>query len=148
MSMNDDEVRVLQVPGVEVEDVQMARSFVRRHLSSVLSEDVVRDMELAASELVTNAWAHESCATVAIAIAVGGGRATVTIASTSPPTTLLADVEEWTMPAPNAPAGRGLAIVREVADNVEIEQRGASLAISVHRDIDGPRENQIGAGRS
>jgi len=48
------------------------------------------------------------------------------------------------MPAPDARAGRGMAIVREVADDVEIEQRGASLSISVHRDLNRPRESQIG----
>ncbi len=122
----------------------MARMFVRRHISPIASNDVVRDLELAVSELVTNSWAHEACATVAIGISVTGGRATVTITSTSPPTDLLADVEEWTMPAAHARAGRGLAIVRRIADDVEIEQRGASLAISVHRDLDRSRENQIG----
>jgi anti-sigma regulatory factor (Ser/Thr protein kinase) len=137
--MSDDEVRVLQVPGVEVEDVPMARWFVRHHLSPIVSEDVIRDLELAASELVTNAWAHEACATVAIGISVAGGRATVTVVSTSPATALLPDVAEWTMPAPHEPVGRGLAVVREVADDVEIEQRGASLTISVHRELKRPR---------
>ena len=132
--MSGDE-HVLWVPGVESADVPLVRNFVRSRLDRLVPDEVARDLELAASELVTNAWAHASPATVAVGVSVTAERATISVTCTSSSDSLLHDVTEWTMPAPDELEGRGLGIVRATTDGVEIEQRGSSLAISVHREL-------------
>ena len=133
--MSDDAQHVLRVPDVEVADVPVARRFVRRFLTPDVPAEVVSDLELIASELVTNAWAHAAPATVSVGVSVTAGRATVTVESVNSAASLMSDVTEWKMPAPFERGGRGLGIVRELADDIEIEQRGRNLVIAAHRDF-------------
>ena len=129
--VNDD--HVLRVPGVELADLSMARSFVRSELTPAVPEDVVSDLVLIASELVTNVWAHAAPASVNLGVSVTGDRATVTVESINPAAWFAPDVADWTMAAPEELTGRGLAVVRTIADGVDIDQRGLTLVISAHR---------------
>ena len=134
--MNDDQQHVLHVPGVEVADLSLARWFVRRQLEPSVPENVVHDLELVASELVTNACAHAAPASVRVGVGTASGRATVTVEWTSSTPSFLPDVADWTMAAPQELTGRGLAVVRSIADDVEIEQRDGRLVIAAHRRFD------------
>ena len=88
-----------------------------------LDPALVTDILLAVSELVTNGVAHGS-----------GGAITLEIASTPDQITCLVvsplhgrplpDPALWMSPVGGGPTGRGLAIVREVADEVAVESDG------------------------
>jgi anti-sigma regulatory factor (Ser/Thr protein kinase) len=131
--MNDDEERVLRVPGVELADLSMARAFVRSQLTPSVPERVVRDLELIASELVTNVWAHAVPASVNLGVSLKDDRVTVTVESANAASWFAPEVADWTMASPEQLTGRGLAVVRAIADGVDIDQRGAILVISAHR---------------
>ena len=131
--MSDDDARVLRVPGVELADLSMARAFVRGQLSHTVPEQVVRDLELIASELVTNVWAHAAPASVNLGVSVSEDRATVIVESANAASWFAPDVADWKMAEPDELTGRGLGVVRAIADGVDIDQRGAMLVISAHR---------------
>jgi anti-sigma regulatory factor (Ser/Thr protein kinase) len=131
--VNDDQEHVLRVPGVDLADLSTARAFVRRQLMASVPEDVIRDLELIASELVTNVWAHATRSSVNLGVSVSADRATFTVESVNAASWFAPDVADWTMAPPEQLTGRGLAVVRTVADGVDIDQRGMILVISAHR---------------
>jgi anti-sigma regulatory factor (Ser/Thr protein kinase) len=97
---------------------------------------IVDDLELIASELVTNAIVHpddggghpvrvevETSDTIVVAVSNVGSAAAI------PP------VDEWVPAPPLAVSGRGLGIVRRLSDAVSVEQRGELTVVTCHRRL-------------
>jgi serine/threonine-protein kinase RsbW len=118
-------------------EVAVARHAVVEHLSSHgVSSMVVDDLELVASELITNAIVHprptsEAVVRVHVEVAdlVAMWVANVGSAGAIPP------VEAWLPAAPGALSGRGLGIVRRLCDDVAVEQRGELAVVSCRRHL-------------
>jgi anti-sigma regulatory factor (Ser/Thr protein kinase) len=124
---------VLELEPGTMSNVSTARSFVRRTLEAVAPDEVVADLQLATSELVTNAFEHGEPRRVVVAVEVGDGCASVTIKSHQRAESRLADVSEWSIAGPGRLAGRGLGIVRAVADDVHVASEGDRLEVTVYR---------------
>lgn len=119
-------------PGT-MSNVSVARSFVRRALEPIVPGDVVADLQLVTSELVTNAFEHGAPQPVLVAVKATERQASVTIRSHLRRGRQVADVGEWSIAEPDRMAGRGLGIVRAVADGLEVDNDGDELTITVHR---------------
>jgi anti-sigma regulatory factor (Ser/Thr protein kinase) len=96
-----------------------------------LEGDVLDDVALVVSELLTNALRHSAAASdITVVVSSGDGRFIVTVenlvdAVRPPPT------PAWRVAAPAAPSGRGLGIVRGLAPEVAVSERDKRLAVSV-----------------
>lgn len=102
-----------------------ARDFTRTMLSaSGVPEEVTIDLVLATSELVTNAIEHGDGEQVGVTVRVDDSGpewvATVTVSSMTD--AALSDPVSWSIAPPDSASGRGLGIVRAVADTVTIER--------------------------
>jgi anti-sigma regulatory factor (Ser/Thr protein kinase) len=118
-------------------EVAAARHAVVDHLARYgVSSVVVDDLELVASELITNAIVHprpapEAVVHVHIEVAdlVALSVANVGSAGDIPP------VDAWLPAPPGALSGRGLGIVRRLCDEVAVEQRGDLAVVSCRRQL-------------
>ena len=118
-------------------EVAAARHALVEHLSRHgVSSMVVDDLELVASELITNAIVHpkpmpQAVVQVHVEVAdlVAMTVANVGSARAIPP------VEAWLPAAPGALSGRGLGIVRRLCDDVAVEQRGELAVVSCRRHL-------------
>jgi anti-sigma regulatory factor (Ser/Thr protein kinase) len=127
--------QVLELTSGSMSNVAVARRFVRDALDGVVPAAVSADLQLAASELVTNALEHGTRQPVTVTISADRGRATLAIESSTGAAATFADVEDWAIAEPDQRAGRGLGIVRTIADDVEVERDGSTLRILVHRRL-------------
>jgi anti-sigma regulatory factor (Ser/Thr protein kinase) len=113
-------------------DVAAARRFVRSSLADV-SADVVADLQLIVSELMTNAIEHGSCSDVTVELGVDDREIVLSVTSRGegeiPP------VAEWVAAPADALAGRGLAIVRELASHVWVTRDGDLSTVHVVRGL-------------
>lgn len=92
---------------------------------------VVADLLIVVSELVSNAVMHGAGGPVQLAVHEIAGRIEITVVS--PGGADVGPVRTWTMPPPGAIGGRGLALVRALADQVEASGDGASFAVTASR---------------
>ena len=112
-----------------------ARQFVADRLVGVVADaDVVADIRLAASELVTNAVEHGNSQPVEVVLAVDTGVVSLSVTSHSPHDNL-APVSAWAVAGPNEITGRGLGIVRTLADDVSVSRGGGRLTITLERHL-------------
>jgi anti-sigma regulatory factor (Ser/Thr protein kinase) len=111
-------------------DVAAARRFVRQALTGI-DPEVSADLQLVTSELMTNAIEHAASPHVTVELEIHDGEVVLTV--TSHGSAPLAPVESWVPAPPDARAGRGLAIVRELATEVEVEHAAGALRVRVHR---------------
>jgi anti-sigma regulatory factor (Ser/Thr protein kinase) len=118
---------------VSMENVGRARSFVHIAVDTAAPEQVVTDLVLATSELVTNAFEH-AAAPVEVIVRVGEARAWVTIRCAGVAPDRIGDVDGWRTAPPDRITGRGLGIVHHVADHVDVVRTGDELEITVRRD--------------
>jgi anti-sigma regulatory factor (Ser/Thr protein kinase) len=115
-------------------NVSEARRFVRRVLSECDAVDVVADLELVASELVTNAVEHGNGDDIDLMVACDGSQVTITVTSHGQ----VDDVgpsDEWRVAEPGSITGRGLGIVRALADHIDVRKRADELRIVVERAL-------------
>jgi anti-sigma regulatory factor (Ser/Thr protein kinase) len=116
-----------------------ARRFVTAALRTEgAHESAVKKLTLVASELVSNVIEHGLCVEVTVivdcsdpawwAIEVRGGRSL---------SDELAEPSGWGFPAADDATGRGLAIAREIMDEIRVRGREGELSISgrVHRRV-------------
>jgi anti-sigma regulatory factor (Ser/Thr protein kinase) len=94
---------------------------------------VVDDFELIVSELVTNAVRHGDGGPIELQ-AAADGHVVLAVASGGEPDAL-PPVAEWTLPAPGAPSGRGLAIVHRLCDEVDFRRSGERLVVCCRRQL-------------
>ncbi|HWL43971.1 MAG TPA: ATP-binding protein [Ilumatobacter sp.] len=116
--------------------ITIARRFVARTFAGRVPRDVIADLVLVTSELVTNAIEHGYGADgergpVHVAAQVGSASATVSVRS--PGDDRLADPDDWEIPTPEVRTGRGLGIVRRVSDHVEVVRQDDQVEISASR---------------
>lgn len=98
--------------------VRSARAFVNHALRSAgAPSETIEQIELAVAEACNNAILHSGSAVFSVNVAVDGDHATVTVSDDGngfhPP-------RDPRMPAPQATGKRGLAIMRELVDHVDV----------------------------
>jgi anti-sigma regulatory factor (Ser/Thr protein kinase) len=119
----------------EFVNVAAARRFVRANVAEFgMPPAVATDLELIASELVTNAIEHGAGHTVRITLDCRDGTAVLTVESAGP-SPGVGPVREWEVADPTSIAGRGLGIVRRIADEVRVDQTSDRLAVTVRRHL-------------
>jgi anti-sigma regulatory factor (Ser/Thr protein kinase) len=117
------------------ENVATARRFVADRLSGVAADSgIVDDFRLAASELVTNAVEHGNHQKVVVELAVNPGMVSLSVTSHSP-YDHVAPVCDWTVADADEITGRGLGIVRTLADGVSVSRGGGMLTITIERRL-------------
>lgn len=112
----------------DLAEVGSARRFIRANLVDV-SVELNADAQLVASELVTNAVEHGAGGPVVIALSRDGASVALTVESVGPAPDVGA-VDEWQMAPAEEITGRGLGIVRSIADRVEVIRRNGRLVIT------------------
>lgn len=116
----------------DMANVGSARRFVREQLAGHAPAAVVDDLALVTSELVTNAFEHGSPEPVALRVAVNAGSAAVTVTSRGDGERIPA-VDQWATATSEQLSGRGLGIVRAIADDIDVQRSSGSVTITVHR---------------
>jgi anti-sigma regulatory factor (Ser/Thr protein kinase) len=113
------------------EQVGTARRFVRRELSAA-SPDLAGDMQLIVSELVSNAIEHGASEQVTVEISVSNAKVVLSVESHGF-VDQLPRLEQWALAPSDEVSGRGLGIVRDLADAVQVVRENSSITITVHR---------------
>lgn len=133
----DDRLLELVVPPDRAE-VRTARRFVGDNLQGLVADDVIADLELITSELVTNAVEHGANQAIEIAVRCADDEISITVVSAGP-SPGVGPVRGWELAAIDDVTGRGLGIVRLVADHVEIDRSPERLALTACRRVGGRR---------
>ena len=113
-------------------NVSAARRFVRTELEGRAPADAVTDLMLATSELVTNAFEHGTPQPVRLTVRSNRDEASITVVSGGKGDRV-PEVDDWMTAQADRISGRGLGIVREIADDIKVERSGGNVAITVHR---------------
>lgn len=109
------------------ESIGDARDFIRGVLrDDAVAPGIIDDVTLVVSELVTNAVGHGSGGPVTVRIETAPDEVVCVVRSTGGP---LPDPATWRFPGVSGRTGRGLAIVRALADAVEVEVDGSSVVL-------------------
>jgi anti-sigma regulatory factor (Ser/Thr protein kinase) len=121
------------------EDVAVARRAVVEHLTTRgIPSVVVDDLELVASELVTNAIVHPKPSTrpgAVVHVHVDVSSDVVLSVANVGPADAIPPVDDWHPVSPAALSGRGLGIVRRLCDEVAVEQRGELAVVTCRRQL-------------
>ncbi len=113
----------------ETASISEARRFVRDAAADVVDgADVGGDMELAASELVTNAVEHGFGEPVIVTVTIDPPTVAISVRSVRTPSGP-ADPSTWAGPLPTVRTGRGLAIVRSISDEVSVEADESTVTV-------------------
>lgn len=124
--MTHDDVSRIEL-AANVAEVAAARRFVRNTLVEV-PPPVVDDVQLIASELVTNAIEHGPGGPVVVELDCTDSVVRLTVQSPNPQANI-ANPRRWAIPSADALSGRGFGIVRRVADRVEVRRNDAFLIV-------------------
>jgi len=118
------------------ENVVVARRFIGAWVSDRTSDrTTIGDLELAVSELVTNAIEHgDNAEPVEVAVGLDGDVLTVSVRSHGN-VSALAPTSEWEVAGFEAIAGRGLGIVRAVVDRIDVTRESDMVTVTVGRSI-------------
>ena len=112
----------------DLAEVGVARRFVRKVLVGKPAA-LAADAQLVASELVTNAVEHGTGGPVVVELQCADSAVELTVVSNGPAPDVGA-VADWRVAPVEEVTGRGLGIVRAIADRVEVRRRNGSLAIT------------------
>lgn len=115
----------------EIPNVAAARRFIRQTLSGAPAA-VTDDVQLIASELITNAIQHGPHGPATLRVERDAGVIQLTVESLRPEDAI-GPTDSWRMPAAHDIAGRGLAIVRRVADELVVHRTDKFVAITATR---------------
>ncbi len=126
-----DSVLTRLVMPADPSQIAPARRLVRTELAPMVPAALLDDLQLVASELVTNAIQHGASGPVTLTIAMDDERVAITVVSRGP-SPAVGPVTNWTISEAPDVTGRGLGIVRRVADRVEVDQSADRLAITAH----------------
>ena len=104
-----------------------ARDFTRSVMQSdAVDQATIDDVTLAVSELVTNAVGHGSGGPITVAIETAPAEVVCVVESTGGP---LPDPATWMSPGISGPSGRGLVIVRAIAQSVVADGNGPVVSL-------------------
>lgn len=117
----------------ETAQVASARRFVRQTFTAC-HPDVVADLTLIVSELVTNAVEHGTGGEVVVEAALSADDVVLRVESPGPAPDV-PDVSCWAVGACTGTNGRGLGIVVALATHVEIERSDTSFTTIVTREL-------------
>jgi anti-sigma regulatory factor (Ser/Thr protein kinase) len=112
--------------------VAVARRFVRQAVTGLVPEEVAADLQLIVSELFTNAVQYGFSPRVSVTVEVGPDEAGVTVDSGSPAPDV-GPIETWQVADEAEISGRGLGIVRRIADVVRVERDSQRFAVAALR---------------
>ena len=131
-----DEVLELQVP-VRTDAVADVRHAVVEHMAGRgVPTSVIDDIELLASELVTNAIIHpRDAAGRAVSVHVAVSDVVEVVVANHGSAASIPPVDEWVPAPPSAVSGRGLGIVRRLCDDVTVEQSATRAVITCRRRL-------------
>jgi anti-sigma regulatory factor (Ser/Thr protein kinase) len=113
-----------------IREARRFASMSTRELVDGLDErsDLLGDVELAVSELVTNAVEYGLAEPVTIRVAVDAATLVVSISSARNAAGI-ADPTTWAGPLPAMRTGRGLAIVRAITDEVSVDADDSTVTV-------------------
>ncbi|MET0459254.1 MAG: ATP-binding protein [Ilumatobacteraceae bacterium] len=98
--------------------------------------NIVDDLELLTSELVTNAIIHpDATGDQVVGVQVDASDTVVISVSNVGPAAAIPPVDDWLPAPPLAVSGRGLGIVRRLCDSVSVEQHGDLTIVSCRRRL-------------
>jgi len=118
-----------RVFAAKTETIHAARQFVRNLGEAIeIQPPTLDDIELATSELVSNAIEHGSGDDYQIRLATSSNRFVIEVISTHNGTTL-GTPTEWTTSDPELPTGRGLGLVSAVSADVWVQHTGDRMII-------------------
>ena len=120
----------LVLPGASLTEVAAGRLFVREQTDGKLPARTSEQMQLATSELVSNALMYGKAGPIVMTVHVSPDAAWVRIANDSPPTARLPPVSDWAISGSNDRSGRGLGIVKAVSDQIQVEREGERVAVT------------------
>lgn len=115
-------------------NVAAARRFVRNVLAPVDSDQLVTDLELVTSELVTNAIEHAVGDVVDVTVSCDDDLVTLSVTSRGNEHQV-GPSAHWRIADPGSITGRGLGIVRSLADRIDVRHRDGELRIVVERTL-------------
>jgi anti-sigma regulatory factor (Ser/Thr protein kinase) len=115
-------------------NISSVRRFVRQVLVECEAHDVVADVELMASELVTNAIEHGTGDEIEVTVTCDGHQVTLSVTSRGR-AEQVGPHADWQVAEPGSITGRGLGIVRVLADRIDVCRRSDDLRITVERAI-------------
>ncbi len=112
--------------------IALARRVVRAAVHDIDSPHLATDAQLVVSELVATVIEHSSVERILMTIDVDESSVAIAVA-TGATRDELGSVDHWNVPAVDAVSGRGLGMVREVADEVWItdSERGAVVNVTL-----------------
>lgn len=128
MAMRHAEPAVL-VLEANTSQVGYARRFVRGVLSSEVDAGVVDGLQLIASELFTNAVEHGDNETVRLEVTLSHEHAGVSVRSHGV-VAHLPPAADWRVAGQESVTGRGLGIVRALADELTVERQGDDVTVT------------------
>lgn len=110
--------------------VGTARDIVAAEMGSIDAprDGLVADVQLAVSELVTNAVSHGT-EPITLSIEITDGSIVCRVGSGIRETQTMPDLVELRAPGPDGRSGRGLAIVRSLADILTSSRRDGRLEV-------------------
>jgi anti-sigma regulatory factor (Ser/Thr protein kinase) len=128
---------VLRVPTDPIE-VGGARRAAHDYLHGLgVPAGVVDDLQLAVSELVTNAILHGHPGTIRLEVELSPPRRVVVRVTNDGPAAAIPPVAAWRPASPLAISGRGLGIVRQLVDHADVVGDEASTTVVCHRSWGG-----------
>ena len=126
--MVDQDGTTLELDAATTE-VAAARRFVRTAVAGRVPDVVSANLQLIVSELFTNAVQYGDAGTVSVTVEVTNVAAIVVVDSASPAPSV-GPVSTWAVAEEDEVTGRGLGIVREVADDVRVDRAGGRFAVT------------------
>jgi anti-sigma regulatory factor (Ser/Thr protein kinase) len=112
----------------DLAEVGVARSLVRRNLADVPAA-LNADAQLIVSELVTNAVEHGNGDHVVLALRCDDDAVALTVESIGPSPNVR-EAMHWKVAPAGQSTGRGLGIVRSLADRIEVSRPNGRLVIT------------------
>lgn len=113
----------------EAASVREARKFVRGIIDEVVDDaEQCGDIELAVSELVTNAVEHTVHEPLTVTVVVTSESIVLSVDSART-SSEIAHPTTWASPLPAMKTGRGLAIVRAVSDDVSVDADDETVTV-------------------
>ena len=127
-AINDEDLLSLVV-AIRCSDLGTVRNKLERAaLDAGLRKASLGDFVLAASELISNACEHGSCAQAAVVRA--GKMVRLCVSNKTNDRGAIPPPSEWVMPAPSALSGRGLAVVSALAEDTDVAWNNGRVTVT------------------